>query len=95
MQHSGSEDRQLEPGVPERASLRTDRDVTLGLVPRTGARRVESDICAWLVYERRLDDEAHNRLIFECPEIVRVVRTFPANWRELPDAELLAVSQGI
>lgn len=33
-------------------------------------------------------------LIFECDGIVRRVRTFPDNWRELGSAALLALSWG-
>ncbi len=69
-------------------------DLTVGLVSRAGARHVQG-ACAWLVYELRPDDEANPRLVFECPELIRVVRTYPAHWRDLSDAELLALSDRV
>jgi hypothetical protein len=32
-------------------------------------------------------------LVFESDAIVRTVRTFPADWRTLSDAELIAISE--
>jgi hypothetical protein len=43
----------------------------------------------WTVYE---DDEHGPALVFECEGVARRVRNFPANWRELADEELYALS---
>ena len=44
------------------------------------------------VYERAIGPFARRRLIFESFCTVRCVASYPANWRELDDAQLLAVS---
>lgn len=41
-------------------------------------------------YDRR----GGTNLIFENPEVMRRVRAFPPNWRELSDAELYSLSLG-
>ena len=58
------------------------------------ARRVPSEGALWLVYELASSyDRRHAPcLIFESDNIVRRVRNFPANWRELSDDDLLALS---
>jgi hypothetical protein len=51
----------------------------------------------WTVYERAdgmLDRRASSSLIFESDGAVRRVRNYPADWRELPDAELEALRDG-
>ena len=56
-----------------------------------------SDGALWHVYE--LDPSAYDRrqshcLIFETDTVVRRVRNYPTNWRELSDNELLTLSWG-
>ena len=49
----------------------------------------------WRVYEREpasYDRRDSNTLIFESDGVVRRVREFPKNWRELSTAALLALS---
>jgi hypothetical protein len=49
----------------------------------------------WKVFEAAAPayDRRRGRcLIFENPEVVRRVRNYPAEWYDLPDAELYAVS---
>ena len=53
---------------------------------------------SWKVYE--MDAPTYDRrggrvLVFECFELIRKVRTFPANWHQLPDSELLALSESV
>lgn len=59
------------------------------------ARRISSDGAFWLVYE--LPAKAYDRrqapsLVFESDQVVRRVRDYPANWRDLSDDDLLALS---
>jgi hypothetical protein len=59
------------------------------------ARRIPSDGVLWLVYE--LAASAYDRrqspcLIFESDSVVRRVRDYPPNWRELGDEDLIALS---
>ena len=59
------------------------------------AQRVMLDGALWLVYE--LPAQAYDRrqepsLIFETDAAVRRVRNYPADWRELTDEDLLALS---
>ena len=59
------------------------------------ARRLTVNGEFWLVYELpplQFDRRSAPSLIFENEGIVRRVRTFPPNWRELTDADLLALS---
>lgn len=62
---------------------------------RASARTVLIDWVPWLVYE--LPPDAFDRrstpsLIFESDEVMRRVRSYPENWRELSDAELIELS---
>lgn len=65
--------------------------------PRLGGpvRRIYTEDAEWVVrqwssvYDRRRPD-----LVFESDRAVRRVRDYPANWMELSDEELLAVSLG-
>lgn len=44
----------------------------------------------WVVYEVvSAYDRRGASLVFESENVVRRVRDYPANWRELPDADLL------
>ena len=56
-------------------------------------RVVDSEGTHWLVYE--LSGVSYDRrrsLVFESDTSIRRVRSFPENWRSLPDEELLAIS---
>ena len=49
----------------------------------------------WRIYELApgaLDRRGSNTLIFESDGVIRRVRNYPANWRELSHAELLSLS---
>ena len=49
----------------------------------------------WRIYELlpvSYDRRACNTLVFESEGVMRRVRTFPDNWRELPAKALLALS---
>jgi hypothetical protein len=59
------------------------------------ARQIYADGTQWLVYELRplpFDRRSYPSLVFESDSTIRRVRRFPANWRELPDEELFALS---
>ena len=58
------------------------------------ARRLLIEGDTWLVYELPLafDRRSSPSLIFEHPASVRRVRNYPADWRTLTDAELVALS---
>ena len=63
-----------------------------------GARQLSLDGTLWLVYE--LPPSPYDRrlaasLIFESDTVFRRVRTFPANWRDLSDDELFALSWAV
>ena len=52
---------------------------------------------SWTVWEGRLgqfDRRSGPHLFFESASVVRRVRTYPPNWRALPDAELMALAEG-
>jgi hypothetical protein len=56
---------------------------------------VDADGVHWHAYERQVDDydrRSGMSLIFASEAAVRRVRNFPADWRTLSDAELLALS---
>lgn len=92
MEYRASHERLIPHGADGGRRVQEEIDLTIGLVGRIGARRVFGS-CAWLVYELRPADGARGRLVFECPEMMRVVRGYPANWRDLSDGELLALSE--
>ena len=71
-----------DPPVPDTAPVR--RRVLLDFDGRT-----------WTVYEAALtyDRRGTLSLVFESTEIVRRVRTFPADWHALSHAELIALSE--
>lgn len=69
--------------------IASDRD---GLRPRI---YVDADGIRWQVYEQAFSDYDRRRgtsLIFATETAVRRVRDYPANWHELTDAELTALS---
>jgi hypothetical protein len=60
-----------------------------------GCRTVDTDDGQWRVYE--LESGPYDRrsgcsLIFESDGVLRRVRDYPTNWRELSDTELMVVS---
>lgn len=58
-------------------------------------RTVHASDGYWRVYEVEsgpYDRRSGPSLIFESDGVLRRVRDYPANWRELPDAELMEVS---
>lgn len=60
-----------------------------------GARQLQTASGLWLVYELRaalFDERRGTSLVFESDSVIRRVRKFPPNWRELTDEELLALS---
>lgn len=59
------------------------------------ARQLSFEGAQWLVYElppSPYDRRTAASLIFESDAAFRRVRTFPANWRDLSDDELFALS---
>ena len=62
--------------------------------PRPGARELMADGVAWLVYVLPAASERWRvpTLVFESEAKVRRVRAFPADWADLSDDELLALS---
>lgn len=60
-------------------------------------RRVSDGRQLWTVYEHTPDYDRRSgpTLVFDSPEVVRRVRTFPPDWHRLPDHELLALSESI
>jgi hypothetical protein len=61
---------------------------------RQAGRIIWSDDTRWCVYESHSPfDRRHGpTLLFESDAVVRRVRDYPANWRELSDDDLYAVS---
>ena len=63
---------------------------------KDAARTIRADGTQWEVYELPAPNYDRRRgpcLVFERHETMRVVRRFPANWRDLADAELHALSE--
>jgi hypothetical protein len=62
---------------------------------RAGARRlVTADGTEWMVYEfPALTSDEHTTLVFESENVVRRLRMFPAEWRELSDRKLAGLCQ--
>lgn len=59
------------------------------------ARVVQTDDAQWRVYEMEsgpYDRRSGRSLIFESDGVLRRVRDYPVEWRELSDAELMEVS---
>jgi hypothetical protein len=48
----------------------------------------------WEVFEDSRESYAERSLIFQTHGLMRRIRDFPADWREMPDAELAALSDG-
>lgn len=61
---------------------------------REQARILYAEGERWLVYEvMSAYDRRGASLVFESENVVRRVRDYPANWRELPDADLLGAKE--
>lgn len=77
------------PRPASQIEISSDRDASR---PRM---YVDADGTRWQVYEQEFSDYDRRRgasLIFAAESAVRRVRDYPANWRELSDAELTALS---
>ena len=61
-------------------------------------RRISADGLRWIVQEvpaPAFDRRGGNHLLFDGESVMRRVREFPANWAELSDDELYALSRRI
>jgi hypothetical protein len=63
------------------------------LTSRPNERRLVTGKEVWCVYELMNGDAARACLVFESVNIVRRVRTYPSNWRELPDSALMLLKE--
>ena len=66
------------------------------LTSRPNERRLNADNELWCVYEYQPTAHFPNdaaALVFESTKIVRRVRHYPPNWRELSDADLLLLKE--
>jgi hypothetical protein len=57
-----------------------------------------ADGARWEVYEfvhPALDRRSGPVLVFESDTLMRLVRSFPENWRDLSDDDLLGLSEGL
>jgi len=62
----------------------------------TARAMLTSDGSRWEVYEfvhPALDRRSGPVLVFESDTLMRLVRTFPENWRDLSDDDLLSLSE--
>ena len=64
---------------------------SISLTPHPCSRSLRDQGVTWSVYEDQ-STTLGSSLIFESDKIARRVRDYPANWRELSDAELAALS---
>jgi hypothetical protein len=68
-------------------------------IERLESRSVrDTDGVTWIVQEIRdwaYDRRASSSLVFTSDDVMRRVRNYPANWIELPAAELLRISFGV
>lgn len=61
-------------------------------------RALFADDMRWIVREMpapKFDRRGGTHLLFEADGVMRRVRTFPATWHELPDAQLYALTDRI
>lgn len=75
----------------------THQDIQTRPVPAEGRRRFVTDGEGTVWEVREIDNPDYDRrsghsLIFESSSVVRRVRNYPANWYDLANADLLAVS---
>src|SRR4051812_16789815 len=74
--------------------IRSDTDQGLD-EPRPSRVFFDEDGQRWLAYERRFDSfdrRSGMSLVFSSEGAMRRVRNYPANWLELSDSELIALS---
>jgi hypothetical protein len=66
--------------------------------PTSGVRSIRDETGRWWkvreIVASDYDRRGSRALVFETADIMRRVRHFPPNWRELTDAELYALSLG-
>lgn len=63
---------------------------------RDESRRLEVDGELWLVYELGPPyDRRGPSLVFESVNLIRRVRNFPSNWRDLSDSDLVMVKNQV
>jgi hypothetical protein len=87
--HSASQDIIVAEG--ESAASRID-------IARRAGRQIRGEGVVWLVYELSaspFDRRSKVALVFENDGAVRLVRSFPAEWRDLGEEALFALSFGI
>jgi len=90
LQHE-SPSRQNAPKPLEQMAL-DDVDINA----RKNARRLRIDDGLWIVYElRALFDRRGPSLVFESEPLVRRVRIFPADWRDLSDTALALLMEQV
>jgi hypothetical protein len=83
------------PGGHDQVSDETDKLPAVLREAQRTARPIFVNGVPWLVYELPpppFDRRREPSLIFECEDVVRRVRQYPANWRELTDEDLFALS---
>jgi hypothetical protein len=79
------------------SSSSNGRSVAAAAVSRK-IRQLHADDLRWVVYEiqaPQFDRRGGTHLVFEADGVIRRVRSFPAQWYELPDAELYALTDFI
>lgn len=61
------------------------------------ARRIIVEDVVWLVYELTFsfDRRSTPSLIFENEQVMRRIRNYPPDWRNLSDEDLFALSLGV
>jgi hypothetical protein len=71
-----------------------DFELVLWAARRSGARLLLIEGNRWFVYElpAALDRRYKPSLVFESDTVIRRVRSFPQNWRELADDALATLS---
>lgn len=80
-------------GLPEEDAELADAEAAAGT-----RRRIWVDGQSWIVREiaaPAFDRRGGTHLLFESLEVIRRVRVFPANWMELDDDALYALSQDL
>lgn len=71
-------------------------DDSFELISRAGERRILAENADWCVYELLSGEPSSDDgpcLVFESTKVVRRVRNYPLNWRELPEGELLRLKE--
>ena len=78
----------------------TQKDIEAPSEPRDGRRRLVSDDDGTVWEVREIQNPVYDRrggcsLIFESSSVVRRVRNYPSGWYDLPNRDLLAISDGL